>query len=89
MGANAARHAWEILENVRHIVAIELLTAAQAVDLRENGPARLAGATRRVYEQVRAVAQPLSHDREFTADIAAVKELLAQNQLQAGALPDS
>ena len=37
MGANAARHTLEILDNVRHVLAIELLTAAQAVDLREHG----------------------------------------------------
>ena len=42
MGANAARHTLEILDNLRHIVAIELLSAAQAVDLREAGADGLA-----------------------------------------------
>ena len=41
MGANAARHTLEVLDNVRHVLAIELLTAAQAIDLRPDGPARL------------------------------------------------
>ena len=37
MGANAARHALEILANVRTVLAIELQTAAQAIDLRCQG----------------------------------------------------
>ena len=45
MGANAARHTLEVLDNVRHVLAIELLTAAQAIDLRPDGPARLGQGT--------------------------------------------
>ncbi|MCL2188066.1 MAG: histidine ammonia-lyase [Defluviitaleaceae bacterium] len=40
MGTIAARKATEILENVRNVIAMELLTAAQAVDLRRNGVER-------------------------------------------------
>lgn len=85
MGANAARHMWEILENVRHIVAIELLTAAQAVDLREDGPVRLAGPMRRVHDRLRRVVPTLTGDREFTADMAAVEELLLKQAILAAA----
>ena len=51
MGANAARHALEILENVRHVLAIELMTAAQAIDLREDGPARLGRGSAAAYRE--------------------------------------
>ncbi|MFN0058827.1 MAG: histidine ammonia-lyase [Planctomycetota bacterium] len=34
MGANDARHAYEMLDDVEHVVALELLTAAQALDVR-------------------------------------------------------
>ena len=40
MGTIAARKAAEILENVRQVIAMELLTAAQAIDLRRKGVIR-------------------------------------------------
>jgi len=40
MGTIAARKAMEILKNTRNVIAMELLTAAQAVDLRRNGVGR-------------------------------------------------
>jgi histidine ammonia-lyase len=76
MGANAARHAWEIVDNVRHIIAIELLTAAQAIDLRAEGPARLAPATRAAYAAIRKQVEYLEHDRELTPDIQRLVEMI-------------
>jgi histidine ammonia-lyase len=81
MGANAARHALEILDNVRHIIAIELLTAAQGVDLRPNGPARLGRGTAAAYARVRDRVAFLEHDRELTPDIEALAELIRSNEL--------
>jgi len=52
MGANAARHALEIVDNVRHVIAIELLAAAQGIDLRPDGPARLGLGTAAAYTAV-------------------------------------
>ncbi|MCL2204398.1 MAG: histidine ammonia-lyase [Defluviitaleaceae bacterium] len=40
MGTIAARKATEILENTRQVIAMELLTAAQAIDLRRRGVGR-------------------------------------------------
>jgi len=76
MGANAARHALEILENVRHVLAIELMTAAQAIDLREDGPARLGQGTAAAYGQIRRTVPFLEHDRETTPDIEALVGLI-------------
>jgi histidine ammonia-lyase len=81
MGANAARHTREILDNVRHVLAIELLTAAQAVDLRPDGIARLSPAGEQVYQHVRSVAAFLSRDRETASDIAGLGELIASGRL--------
>jgi histidine ammonia-lyase len=81
MGANAARHTLEILENVRHVLAIELLTAAQAVDLRPDGPARLGQGTAKVYAEVRKHVSFMEHDRETTSDMLAVSQMI-----QAGSL---
>ncbi len=81
MGANAARHAMEILENVRQVIAIELLTAAQAIDLRSEGPDRLGKGTSAAYREIRKIVQPLTHDRALTADMEAAAELIAAEGL--------
>ncbi|MGQ0601460.1 MAG: histidine ammonia-lyase [Anaerolineales bacterium] len=81
MGANAARHALEILDNVRHIIAIELLTAAQAIDLRPDGPTRLGHGTRAAYEVIRRHVNFMEHDRELTHDIEALAELIRSGEV--------
>lgn len=82
MGANAARHAMEILENVRHVLAIELLTAAQGVDLRPNGPARLGLGTSVIHREVRRCVETLVHDRSLNNDIAALADLIRSGSLR-------
>jgi histidine ammonia-lyase len=84
MGANAARHALEVVRNVRDIVAIELLTAAQAVDLRPDGPSRLGSGTRIAYEKIRERVPFLEHDRALTADIRILSEMLAGREFNQG-----
>lgn len=81
MGANAARHASEIVANVRRIIAIELLTAAQAIDLREDGSARLGGATRAAYDTVRGQVAFLARDRETTPDIERLASLIQSGDM--------
>jgi len=81
MGANAARRALEIVDNIRHIVAIELLTAAQAVDLRPDGPARLGRGTAAAYAKIREHVAFLEHDRQLTPDIEALAELIRRDEL--------
>lgn len=83
MGANAARHTLEIISNVRVIVAIELLVAAQAVDLRSDGPARLGRGTVLAYRQVRKRVSFLEHDRALSPDIQSLTELLETGELLA------
>ncbi len=87
MGANAARHTLEVLDNVRRVLAIEFLTAAQAIDLREDGPARLAAGAAAAYAAVRRIAQFLEHDRPTAPDIEALAELIRSGSLarEAGA----
>ena len=60
----------EQLLPLRMLVAIEAMTAAQAVDLR--GGVRLAPATRVVYEAVRGAVPILHEDRETGPDAMAV-----------------
>lgn len=51
----AARHAAEILENVRQILSIEIYTAVQAIDLRlMERPGKLGYGTQKIYNKIRA-----------------------------------
>lgn len=83
MGANAARHTLEILDNVRSVLAIELVTASQAVDLRENGPERLGRGTAAAYRQIRSRVRFLEHDRPVTPDVEAVADLVRSGSILA------
>jgi histidine ammonia-lyase len=85
MGANAARHAREIVANVRTVIAIELMTAAQAIDLRRHGPKRLGRGTHAAYALVREHVSKLERDRELTPDIRALEELIRTRALQEAA----
>lgn len=82
MGANAARHSREILDNVRHVLAIELMTAAQGVDLRTDGPARLGRGTSVVHTEVRRCVETLVHDRALSDDIDALTDLIRSGSLR-------
>jgi histidine ammonia-lyase len=70
MGSVGIRHARRILENARRVVAIELVAAAEAVDVAAaNG---LAPATRALYDAVRGLVPPLLVDRPLGADVERV-----------------
>ncbi len=74
MGMTAARHARECVANAEIVVALEVMGAAQALDLRSPlTPGPGSGSAR---DAVRAVVPYLSEDRELAGDIAAVTELV-------------
>lgn len=81
MGANAARHAHEILRNVQRVVAIEFVAAAQAVHLRPDGAERLGAGTSPVYTILREHIRPVTADRALWPDIAAVEALIESGVL--------
>jgi histidine ammonia-lyase len=86
MGAAAARHARTVLGHVEQVVAIELLCAAQALDLRlaalegEGSPQPGEGVAE-ARRRVRAVIQPLAGDREPGPDLAAALALVHDGSL--------
>ena len=75
MGWHAVRKAGEVLDNVATILSVELLCAAQALDLRAAtaapGPAAAA-----VHALIREHVPPMYVDREVTPQIDAVRDLL-------------
>jgi histidine ammonia-lyase len=74
MGMLAARHAARVCDNVERVVAIELLCAAQALDLR--GIERAGAGTRLAHAVVRARAAPLVEDRPLAPDVEEVVALI-------------
>jgi len=75
MGAFAARKAGTIVANTRRVIAIELMCAAQAIDLQERR--QLGKGTRRLYELVRRTIPFLSEDRPLSGDIEMIADLIA------------
>jgi len=62
---------------VRYLAAIELLAAAQAVDLRGVDPGTLGRGAKAAYEAVRRVVPTLEGDRPIGPDIEAIEHLVA------------
>ena len=75
MGIIAARKAGEIMGNLRRVIAMELMCACQAIDLR-SGKDGLGIGTRAAYEAVRSVCPMLKEDRPLYEDINRCEDLL-------------
>ncbi|MFD2831086.1 histidine ammonia-lyase [Corticicoccus populi] len=74
MGTIGARHAGDIIENVRNVLAIELIIALTAVEIK--GVGRLSPKTREKFEQYRLVTKFIERDRNFSIDIKNVSAAL-------------
>jgi len=79
MGVHAADKLRRIVDNVRNVLAVELLCAAQGVDLR--APHRPGRALSALHEKLRAHVPHLDVDRPLYKDIAAVRALIDDDQL--------
>lgn len=86
MGTTAARKAGLILENTRSVLAYELLTACQAIDIRRRvGPwgRGLSPVGQAVYDRVRREVSFMELDRELRPDIARMEALVRSGELTA------
>ncbi len=79
MGANAAIKAYSVVQNVRRIIAIELLTAAQALHFRK--PARTSEFLERFVEKYREAVPFIREDRELHLDIQKSLDYLSQYRI--------
>ncbi len=79
----AARHARQVLENTRHVLAIELYTAARAVDLRLRAypNSQLGGGTQVIYDRIRAAVPYQAGDAWWAPEIERVKDLVLKGTL--------
>jgi histidine ammonia-lyase len=81
MGAAAALKARQVLANLRQVLAIELLLAAQALDLRL--PLRPGKGSRAAHAGIRARVPHLDADRLLHDDLATALTLVADGSVQA------
>ena len=77
MALGVAEKLGEIVQRVHYLIAIELLIAAQAVDLRDLDPATLGEGPRAAYRQLRAIVPMLDEDRPLGPDIDCVQRAVA------------
>jgi histidine ammonia-lyase len=75
-GHHAGRQALRILEQLEQVLAIELMVAAQAVDLR--APRRPGHGNAFVHAQIRAVVPFLEEDRYLAPELASMLELVRE-----------
>ncbi|MFZ4785297.1 MAG: aromatic amino acid lyase, partial [Flavobacteriales bacterium] len=75
MGANAATKCHRVLMNYQRLLAIELMTAAQALEFRR--PLKSSLAIEELHKKVRAQISRVSEDRYMSADMRLIeRELL-------------
>ena len=79
MATYAARRLTDMNENTRYVLAVELLAAAQGLDLRR--PLRSSKVIESAYDTVRSVVDKWEHDRYFQPDLEAVASLIQRGRL--------
>jgi len=79
MGTIASRKAAQIIDNVQHVIAIEALCAAQALDFRL--PLKSGLGTQKAHACVRQKVAYVESDRPIQPDILTVLELVKSGQL--------
>jgi len=86
MGTISARKCAEILENTRQVIAMEMLTAAQAVDLRRKlyGEAEHGAISLLLYNAIRAKVPYMDMDRVMAPDIKDVAGIIKNESLTKG-----
>jgi len=76
MATFAGRKAGDIATNAAHVIAIELLAAAQGVDFQ--APLKTSAILQRAHEKIRSVSAFMETDRSLAGDIARVRGLIEQ-----------
>lgn len=79
MGPIAVRKCTEILKNVRHVLAVEMMSAAQAYEFHDGR--RPGKGTKIAYDLIRQVVPPLVDDRVMYLDIEAITKLIEDNTI--------
>jgi len=79
MGSIAAQKCYRIMHNLENVLAIELMTAAQAIEFLK--PLKCGKGTSIVYKRIREVVPPLEKDRIIYDDIKKVLNIVKDDSL--------
>ncbi len=82
MSMGAAWKARRIVDNVRNVLAIELMCAAQGLDCRL--PLKPGKKTAAAHAMVREFVRPLEQDRVLTPDIESLSAAIADRRFMGG-----
>src|SRR5690625_3892830 len=74
MGTIAARHARQMITNFRHVLAIEVICAVQAVEYK--GADKISPKLKEKWRIVRKLVPSLTQGRELHVDVSSINELL-------------
>jgi len=80
MGANAATKAYRVVNNLYSILAIELITAAQALHFRR--PLKTSPALEKFVNTFRTVVPFIETDRELHVDMVHAEKFLKETKLE-------
>ncbi|WP_128895817.1 histidine ammonia-lyase [Longirhabdus pacifica] len=73
MGTTGARKCRTVIANVQKVIAIEYMTACQAIDF---GSGQLGKGSKQAYDTLRRVIPKLKHDREMYKDLEIAEKLV-------------
>ncbi len=79
MGSIAAQKCYTIMQNLENVLAIELMTAAQALEFLK--PFKPGKGTSAAYKAVRKAVKPLNGDRLLYEDVSKVADLVKNDSL--------
>lgn len=79
MGSIAAQKCYKIMQNLENVLAIELLTAAQALEFLK--PLKPGRGTFAAYNEIRKVVKPLKKDRLIFDDLKKVGDIVRNDSL--------
>lgn len=71
----------QIVDNIRYLIAIEAMYAAQAIDLREGGYVHLGRGTQPAYDEIRKDVSEIRDNRDIFGDIQKMYRLVRSDKL--------
>lgn len=78
---NAAKHALQIIDNLRIILSIELFVATRAIELRLRSKNQLGKTNQQIYDKIRAQIPFSTQDRIWSQDINNLTLMLRNHQI--------
>jgi histidine ammonia-lyase len=78
---NAAKHALQIVDNLRNILSIELFVATRAIELRLRNQNKLGKVNQQTYAQIKSQITFSPEDRIWSEDINSINQMLKGHKI--------